>query len=94
MTKREILPTLNNAINAVVALSGDCATLEMWDNDQASRRVKRDIASFKQKELKALSDLIYDARSDIKLKPRRKLNENQKNNLKPKQHESDTEHRA
>ncbi len=94
MMKREILPTLNNAINALVALSGDCATLEMWDNDQASRRVKRDIASFKQKELKALSDLIYDARADIKLKPRRKLNENQKNNLKPKQHESDTEHRA
>jgi len=94
MIKREILPVLNNAVNALVAMSADCAKLEIMDNDQASRRIKRDIASFKEKELKNLSELIYGIRAEIRVKPRRKLNENQKNNLKPKQHESESEHRA
>lgn len=96
MKKREILSTLDKAIAALVALSGDCSRLEVMDNDQASRRVKRDIAAFKETELKAFSDLIYGIRTEIKMKPRRKLNENQKNNLKPKnkQHESESEHRA
>jgi len=94
MIKREILPVLNNAVNALVAMSADCAKLEIMDNDQASRRIKRDIASFKEKELKCLSELIYGIRAEIRVKPRRKLNENQKNNLKPKQHESESENRA
>ena len=90
MKKREILPELHNAINALVALSTDCASLEMMDNDQASRRVKRDLAKFKQTELKTFTDLIYGIRDEIKSRPRRKLTENQKNNLKPKQHESES----
>ncbi len=91
MKKREILPILNNTINALVALSTDCANLEMMDNDQASRRVKRDLAKFKQTELKTFTDLIYGIRDEIKVRPRRKLTENQKNNLKPKQqHESES----
>lgn len=95
-TKREILPTLNDAINALVALSSDCAKLELMDNDQASRRVKRDLASFKQVELKKFSDLIFGVRAEIKSLPPRPQTEKQKLNLKPnkKQHESESDNRA
>lgn len=91
MKKRQVIPVLDDAIKALVALSSDCATLEVMDNDQASRRVKRDIASFKEKELKKLTDTIYGIRVEIKSRPKRKLSENQKNNLKPKQNESESE---
>lgn len=93
MRKREILPILNNAINALVAMSADCAKLEMMDNDQASRRVKRDLASFKQKELREFSDLVYSVRAEMQLIPSRPQTEKQKTNLKPKikqQHESES----
>lgn len=94
--RREILPVLNDAINALVALSADCAKLELMDNDQASRRVKRDLASFKQKELANFSQLVYKTRGEIQNLPPRPQTEKQKSNLKPKQkqHESESDNRA
>lgn len=89
--KREILPTLNKVISALVALSPDCAKLEMMDNDQASRRLKRDISIFKHTELKEFSDLILGVRSEIREKTPREQSINQKSNLKKQNNESESE---
>lgn len=71
-TKREILPALNKVISALVALSADCAKLELMDNDQASKRIKRDLAAIKEKELKDFTSLIYGIREELRNKPSRK----------------------
>lgn len=91
MQKREILPTLNKVISALVALSPDCAKLELMDNDQASKRLKRDLSALKETELKAFTDLVFGVRAVIRNKTPRKQSINQKFNLKNKQHESDSE---
>lgn len=89
--KREILPVLHKVISALVALSPDCAKLELMDNDQASRRLKRDITALKETELKEFTNLVFGVRSVIKNKVPRKQSINQKFNLKNKQHEPESE---
>lgn len=90
--RREILPVLEKVISGLVAMSADCAKLEITDNDQASRRLKRSITSLKNTELKEFTELIYNVRQDIKLKPSRKMTDKQKLNLKnKKQHEPESE---
>jgi len=65
MKKREILPTLNNAIAKLSMMSGDAAKLEYTDNDQASKRLKADLSDFVHNELKVLQSLVYAVRTDI-----------------------------
>jgi len=71
MKKREVLPTLNKCIEALVAMSGDAAKLEIMDNDKASRRLKKSISDFKTTELKAFRDLAQSIRSEINNKERK-----------------------
>jgi len=68
MKKRELLPKLNDAIVAMCNMSADAAKLEITDNDQASRRLKRDLTSFKNGPLKELYDSIVETREQIKYK--------------------------
>lgn len=91
MQKREILPVLHRVINALVALSPDCAKLELMDNDQASKRLKRDLSALKETELKEFTDLVFGVRAVIRNKTPRKQSINQKFNLKTKTNEPDSE---
>lgn len=68
MKKREVLPALNKCIEALVAMSADCAKLELMDNDKASRRLKLSVSDFKSGELKEFQDLIFKVRSEISSK--------------------------
>lgn len=90
MKKREILNDLNGAITTLAALSGDCAKLEVMDNDEASRRLKRDLVEFREGPFKKLVTNIYGIREEIRdHKKERKINKN--NNQKTNQHESESE---
>jgi hypothetical protein len=94
MKKREILPALDKVISGLVAMSAECAKLEITDNDQASRRLKRSLTSLKNKELKEFTDLIFNIRQEIKVKPARQMTEKQKLNLKTKKtNESESDNR-
>lgn len=88
--KREILPILNKVISALVALSPDCAKLELMDNDQASKRLKRDLSTLKETELKEFTDLVFGVRAVIRNKTPRKQSINQKFNLKTKTNEPES----
>lgn len=46
-------------------MSEDAAKLELFDNDNASRRIKRDITDFKNGPLKKFSDEIVKIREHI-----------------------------
>jgi hypothetical protein len=70
--KRDLIPTLQNAINKLMLLSEDMAKLEYMDNNLASRRLKKDLAEFKETELKALTDAVFEVRREIIRKPKAK----------------------
>lgn len=65
--KREILPLLNSAIMDLTAMSADASKLEYYNNDQASKRLKRAITDFKNGSLKKLQDTVFDIRNDVKV---------------------------
>jgi hypothetical protein len=69
---REILPSLDKAIVALTRLSADAAKLEYLDNDEASRRLKRDIKDFEQNDFYPLKKLVINIRAEINSKPARK----------------------
>lgn len=68
--KRDLMPKLQNCIEALVNLSFDVAKLELSDNNQASVRVKRNLAEFKNTELKDLTEAINETRSEIITRPK------------------------
>lgn len=72
MKKRDLLPALHSAIRALTDMASDAAKLEITDNDQASRRLKRAVLSFKRGELSAFSKLVLDVRTEINMIPTRK----------------------
>lgn len=63
--KREMLPALHKAIIALTGLTGDFATLELHDNEQASKRVRKGLIDFKNKDFKALEIMVQNIRFDI-----------------------------
>lgn len=68
MKKREVLKLINNCTRSLADMSADAATLEMFDNDKASRRLKRDISLFKEGPLKEFTDAVYKIREEIRNK--------------------------
>jgi len=72
MKKREILPALHDAIRALTDMASDAAKLEITDNEQASRRLKRAIMHFKRNELDSFNKIIVGVRSEISMMPPRK----------------------
>lgn len=67
--KREILPKINNCINAFVEMSVEAAKLEITDNDKSSKRLKLSLARFKKNELQDLTDLVFAVRAEINAIP-------------------------
>lgn len=63
--KRELLPKLNNIIVALSGLTGDVAKLELSDNEQASRRVRKALIEIKNISLEDLRNEISNIRYDI-----------------------------
>jgi hypothetical protein len=72
MKKRDILPYLNDAILALTQMSADAAKLEIMDNDQASRRIKRALVDFKKGELDRFTKIILGVRTEINMIPPKK----------------------
>ena len=66
--KRDLLPVLKKVIGELTDLSGDLADLEYKDNDQASRRVKRDLTNIKAGSLEELTRSIFKTREEIRNK--------------------------
>lgn len=89
LKKREILPTLHNAIIALTALGADAANLEVNDNDSASKRLKRDLIDFKNGPLEDLFQKIKSVRDEIvAMPPTRTRVGNIQENLKRKKENS------
>lgn len=65
MKKREVLPLIKNCVDSLMAMSEDAAKIELFDNDQASRRLKRDITAFKNGPLEKLTTEVYKIREHI-----------------------------
>ena len=72
--KREILPKINACITALVEMHRDAATLELVDNDQASRRLKSALKDFKEMPLTDLTDIVLKTRMEINAIPAKKIN--------------------
>ncbi len=70
--KREILPALHDAIRALTDMASDAAKLEITDNEQASRRLKRAVMHFKRNELTSFNEIIVNTRKEISMMPPRK----------------------
>jgi len=66
--KREILPQLQQAIIALTELSADAAKLEIHDNDQASRRLKKGLVDFEHDYFLPLKKFVINLRAEIKSK--------------------------
>lgn len=67
--KREILPTINNCVSALIEMSVDAAKLEITDNNKSSKRLKLSIARFKKNELQDLTNLVFSVRAEINAIP-------------------------
>lgn len=76
--KREILPALNNAIIALTMLSGDAAKLELHDNEEASKRLRKGVIDFRNVDLKNLEIIIQNIRFDINTDKGRKVKRQKK----------------
>jgi len=63
--KRELLPKLQGMILALTNMSADAAKLEYYDNDQASRRLKRDIVNFEHDHLQPFKTDVKSLRETI-----------------------------
>lgn len=68
MKKRHLLDKIQKCVTTLLDLSEDAAKLEIMDNDQASRRIKRDLVKFKDGPLEDLTREIYKTREEIKNK--------------------------
>lgn len=72
--KRELTHFIDSAIKALVDMHADAAKLEFFDNDEASRRLKRDIVDFEHTELKNLKEAVKKIREAINSRPSRSKN--------------------
>lgn len=70
--KRILLPKLNKVITALAALSGDIAKLEISDNEQASKRVRKGLIDIKNVDFKDLQDEVTNIRIDMNVGKGRK----------------------
>jgi hypothetical protein len=66
--KREVLPMLDAVIGKLTKMAADCAKLEYYDNDQASRRIKLDIIDLRDNEMKNFHRFILSIREEINQK--------------------------
>lgn len=80
--KRELMSKLNDVIAACVNMGADVAKLEMSDNLEASKRLKRDIADIQQGPLKIFKEAIYGVRHEIITTPKPKKIDGRANNGK------------
>lgn len=88
--KRELLTHLNKCILALTSMSADAANLEIIDNDQASRRLRRDVLHFKSNELEAFFQAVRDTREQVRNRPKRKTQHNPIENLYINQQKTNT----
>jgi hypothetical protein len=65
LKKRELLPKLNKVITELAALTGDVAKLELVDNEQASKRVRKALIEIANIHLPDLKNEITNIRVDI-----------------------------
>lgn len=72
--KRELTPLINSAIQRLINMNADAAKLEYYDNDMASRRLKKEIVDFEHGELKNLKDAVKDIRESINTKKQKTKN--------------------
>jgi hypothetical protein len=63
--KREITPFLMAIIDKLIKMQTDCAKLEYYDNDQASRRLKQDFNDLRENEIKDFHKRILSIREEI-----------------------------
>ncbi len=77
--KRIILPALSEAIIALTMLSADVATLELHDNEQASKRLRKGLIDFKNTNLKNLEITVSNIRFDMNTDKGRKVIRPKKN---------------
>lgn len=63
--KRDITPTLMAIINKLIVMQKDCAKLEYYNNDQASRRLKLDFIDLRDNEMIDFHKLILSIREEI-----------------------------
>lgn len=79
LKRRELLPVLNNAIAALTAMAGEAATLEISDNEQASRRLKRMFKNFTSAELITLENSIISVREELRTRKKKVIGNQGKN---------------
>lgn len=60
---RELMPELNDAIMALTNMASDISKLEYTDNEQAAKRLKRSIISFKNGPLTKFEKAVKEVRS-------------------------------
>jgi hypothetical protein len=58
--KREILPSLHKAAQAIIDMAEEAATLEYYDNERASTGLKRKIREFEANHLKPLKEMAAE----------------------------------
>lgn len=63
--KRELLKPLNELIIGLNLLTGDLAKLELTDNEQASRRVRKKLIELENIQFGNLKTLVTNIRVDI-----------------------------
>ena len=80
--KRELLPKLNKIIVELSKLSGDVAKLELYDNEQASKRVRKSIIDVRNIHLDDFLKEISNLRIDINLSKGREVKRGKKEVIK------------
>ncbi len=63
--KRELLPDLNGMITKLSTMSGDVAKLELYDNDQARKRVRKILIELKNVDIESFLTKVKGIRSGI-----------------------------
>lgn len=70
--KRQLLNgpnSFNELVQKLMAIAPDVAKLELTDNDEASKRVRRNLIAFKNEDCVAFLDRIKEIRSEISAIP-------------------------
>jgi len=66
LKKRELLLHLNDIISSLVNISGDVCKLEINDNWQASRRVRKELIDVRKVKIPKFEFMIKDIREGVK----------------------------
>lgn len=87
--KREVLPFLHRLIVSLSNLTGECAELEVHDNDKCSRILKKRLSEIEHTEFRQLKDAVYATRNQIMTQ--KLTNKKNKQQQKNQKNESESE---